>query len=98
MNPSKVIPDHAKDRFWFVVRDCLVEFHDMDKSIVRAKVNNFRKRVENFPEDGMELFYHSEPFDIACRIAKHRLNVDNYLPRYIEIRDCKNGKGSKKDV
>jgi hypothetical protein len=50
-------------------------------------VNRFRKKVEGLPVKEMELFFHSEPFDVACRLAGHPLRVEDYLERYLKIRD-----------
>jgi hypothetical protein len=85
-NPA-VIPEAAKEHFWTVVRECLVAFHGKSRNASRANVLRFRKKVEEYPKEAMELFYHHEPFDIACRIAKHPLSVDKHLKRYIHIRD-----------
>lgn len=35
----------------------------------------------------MEMFYHNEAFDVACRIAKQQLPVALHSQRYTEIRD-----------
>jgi hypothetical protein len=87
MSNSGVIPEDAKAQFWAVVRECLVEFHGKLPRASRAKVLQFRRRVEQYPKEAMELFYHNEPFVIACRIAKHRIPVDEHIKRYIEISD-----------
>jgi hypothetical protein len=44
-------------------------------------------KVEAMPLEEVELFYHSEPFDVACRLAQHPLDMENYLSRYVQIRD-----------
>ena len=36
----------------------------------------------------MELFYHADPFDVACNLADNPLNVKDYLDKYLEIRDA----------
>jgi hypothetical protein len=36
----------------------------------------------------MELFYHAEPWDVACDLANRELDMDDkILSRYLEIRD-----------
>ena len=35
----------------------------------------------------MDLFYHAEPFDVACNLADNALNVKDHLDEYLEIRD-----------
>ena len=87
MRHSAVIPDDAKTHFWIVVRECLIEFHGKPRISSRAKVLQFRRKVDEYPRQAMELFYHNEPFDIACRIAKHRISVNKHIKRYVQIRD-----------
>jgi hypothetical protein len=82
-----VISEDVKAHFWAVVRKCLVEFHGKSPIASRAKVLQFRGKVEAYPKEAMDLFYHNEPFDIACRIAKHRLRIEEHVQRYTEIRD-----------
>ncbi len=47
------------------------------------------------PREQMELFYHSEPFDVACRLAQHPLDLKDHLPRYLEIRDGQDSRHSQ---
>src|SRR5262245_49940272 len=35
----------------------------------------------------MELFYHAEPFDVACDLAGNPLNIKDYSAKYLAIRD-----------
>ena len=39
------------------------------------------------PVEQMDLFYHAEPFDVACNIAGQPLDVRDHLEDYLEIRD-----------
>ena len=39
------------------------------------------------PLKQMELFYHAEPFDVACNIADNPLDVKDHLDEYLEIRE-----------
>jgi len=71
-----MISEDVKDHFWAVVRECLIQFHGK-----ALEIEFFRKGVKD------DLFYHNEPFGIACRIAKNPLAVENYIERYIQIRD-----------
>jgi hypothetical protein len=87
MRISRIIPEDAKDHFWSVVKECLVEFHHRPRAWSQAKAKRFRARVEAMPHEQMELFYHSEPFDVACRLAQQPLDMGNYLSRYLQIRD-----------
>ena len=87
MKLSHVMPADAQDEFWSVVRRCIREFHaDVSRSIL-SKANRLRKKVANLPVKEMELFFHSEPFDVASRLAGHPLRVEDHLERYLKIRD-----------
>jgi hypothetical protein len=44
--------------------------------------------------DLADLFYHSEPFDVACDIANHPLNLEKYLDRYLHLRDEKHARAA----
>jgi hypothetical protein len=98
MSGSLVIPDDAKAEFWEVVTDCLRTFHKMTTQGAHRKVASVRKGVENLTTSQIELFYHSEPFDVACEIACNPLDVEPYLNRYLQIRDVKHGNGISKQV
>jgi len=98
MSKSLVIPDDAKAEFWEVATDCLRTFHKMTADDTRRKVSRARNGIENLTESQMELFYHSEPFDVACEIARNPLVVELYLDRYLQIRDVKHGNGISKQI
>ncbi len=87
MRASNVIPADAQDHFWSVVRCCVREFHTEVSPSLLSKVNRLRKKIEHLPLEEMELFFHSEPFDVACRLAGHPLKVEDHLERYLQIRD-----------
>jgi hypothetical protein len=87
MSGSKVIPKDAKDQFWSVVKKCLTEFHRKSPSWARERISQFFEMLEEKPEQEIELFYHSEPFDVACRLAGHSVSLEKHLRRYLEIRD-----------
>lgn len=93
MSSSKVVPAAAKDEFWAVVEDCLREFHEMRQEVIRRKAKKLRDAIERMKQAEVEFFYHSEPFDVACEIAEDPLNVEDYLDRYLHIRDEKHGNG-----
>jgi hypothetical protein len=88
MRSSNVIPEEAKEHFWSVVRECVREFHSEQAQFLRGKLSRLRKKVADLPIQEMELFYHSEPFDVACRLAQRPLKVKDYLERYLTIRDA----------
>jgi hypothetical protein len=96
MSSSKAVPDAAKDVFWAVVEDCLREFHAMKQEAIRRKAGKLRNAIESMTAAELEMFYHSEPFDVAGEIANKPLSVEDYLDRYLAIRDEKHGNGIPK--
>ena len=77
-----------EDVFWAVVRNCLRKFHKHGVISARRKTLKLRKAVE---AKGSELFYHSEPFDVACDIAERQLDLKDHLDDYLHIRDIRHG-------
>ena len=87
MKSSNIIPKDEQDHYWSVVRQCIRKFHSCCASAALREATRLRKRVEGMPVEQMELFYHAEPFDVACNLAKNPLDVKDYLDEYLEIRD-----------
>jgi hypothetical protein len=86
MSSSKVVAGVVKDEFWAVVEDCLREFHRLKQEIIRRKVGKLRNSTERMTTAEIDLFYHSEPFDVACEIADSPLDINP-----IWINTCKSG-------
>jgi hypothetical protein len=78
-----MIDSKAKDAFWDVVEDCLVEIHGLSKPAAHQRSVDLRARIES-PPTGMssEIFYHAEPFDVACDIAGRQLDLSHYRFQY----------------
>jgi hypothetical protein len=91
MKSSNVIPKDEQDHFWSVVRQCTRRFHARCASATLAAATRLRKKVNGMPVEQMELFYYAEPFDVACNLANHPLDVRDYLNEYLEIRDADTG-------
>jgi hypothetical protein len=88
MKSSNVIPKDEQDRFWSVVRQCIRKFHACCASSTLASATRLRKKVNGMPVEQMELFYHAEPFDVACNLADNPLDVKDHLNEYLIIRDA----------
>ena len=88
MRSSNVIPKDEQDHFWSVVRQCIRRFHDRSASRTLADATRLRKEVNAMPSEQMDLFYHAEPFDVACNLAEEALDVKDHLDEYLEIRDA----------
>jgi hypothetical protein len=83
---SKVISREAQEHFWRVVRACLREFHHASQDVL-ARVSKLRQKIDDAPIEEVELFFHGEPFNVACGLARHRLPIEPHLKKYLEIRD-----------
>ena len=88
MKLSDVVPKDEQEHFWSVVRQCIRRFHDRSASRALAEATRLRKKVKSMPSEQRVLFYHAEPFDVACNLADNALDVKVYLDEYLEIRDA----------
>jgi hypothetical protein len=81
-----VIDIKTKDTFWEVVEECLTAIHGLTKLEAHRRSLDLRTRIETAPA-GMssDIFYHAEPFDVACDIAGNQLNVSQYRQQYEPI-------------
>lgn len=68
-----------KNAYWAIVTDCLERFHGYDSRTALEAVRQLRQAIE-FPPSGdappgydSDLFYHNEPFDVACDVADTEL-------------------------
>lgn len=86
MKTSKVISAEYQEHFWRVVRTCLQEFHQASPAVL-DRSDRLRQKIDEAPIEEIELFFHGEPFDIACNLARRQLNVNDVLERYLQIRD-----------
>lgn len=87
MSRTEVTAAEAREQFWYVVAECLRVFHGKPGQAVTTAVSKLRGQVEGLSRQAKELFYHSEPFDVACEITGEDLSVTDHLSRYLEIRD-----------
>lgn len=76
----------AKNDFWMVVEQCLVQFHGSQRPDAHERAMELRQRIESPPNDmSTEILYHAEPFDVACDIANQPLDLAEFRQRYDEI-------------
>jgi len=76
----------ASKAFWEIVRDSLVELHDHSGDEASAKIERLRQRIASRSNDpGDDIIYHSEPFDVACRLANRDLGWEPVKEVYAEI-------------
>jgi hypothetical protein len=87
MKSSAVIPEDEQDHFWSVVRQCIRRFHACCASKTLAEATRLRKKVNGMQVEQIDLFYHAEPFDVACNLADNALDVKDHLDEYVQIRD-----------
>ncbi len=76
----------AADSFWEIVRICLMRFHGLSESQAQHKSTEFRRQIES-PPSGLssEIFYHAEPFDVACDIAGKPLDFPHHREEYLGV-------------
>lgn len=81
-----MIDRRAADSFWHVVRACLMTFHEFSDSEAGEKSMALRERIEA-PPAGMssDIFYHAEPFDVACDIAGKPRDLSECREQYDTI-------------
>ena len=67
---SLTIDPAAKDSYWRVVEECLVQFHGFDPLRAINEGRAARRRFEAAPPGvSGDLIYHTEPFYTACDLA-----------------------------
>jgi hypothetical protein len=86
MKTSHVTSAAYQEHFWHVVKACLREFHNATPAVM-SRMYKLRHKIEEAPMEEIELFFHGEPFNIACGIARHRLPIEPHRERYLELRD-----------
>lgn len=76
----------AAESFWHAVKACLEEFHNFTEVEAERRGAALREQIES-PPTGMSsnMFYHAEPFDVACDIAARKVNLADNRQRYDEI-------------
>ncbi len=75
--------------FWDAVVECLVQFHGIDHGQAYLLTLDLRRRlaVRGARLEEVDLFYHEEPFKIACTLANHELDIDKHWGQYEAILD-----------
>ena len=86
MKTSKVVSPESQEHFWHVVGACLREFHHASQAVL-GRMSKLRQKIEDAPIEEIELFFHGEPFNVACGLARQRLPIEPHLQRYLEIRE-----------
>jgi hypothetical protein len=81
-----------KEAYWGIVTGCLERFHNFSHWQALAASRDLRDviespRYQDAPPPGYnsELFYHSEPFYVACDVAGRDLNLAEHRAEYDEL-------------
>jgi hypothetical protein len=84
--------ESLKDAYWAIVTDCLVQFHQHSPQAARELSLELRDVIESprhqdAPPPGYDsrLFYHGEPFHVACDLAGRGLDLDRHRAAYDEL-------------
>lgn len=84
LNLSLIDP-HTRSEFWEVVRECLIELHGLSQFEALQRSHDLRKQIETPPGLNSDLFYHNEPFQVACDITGQQFDLAQYCARYEAI-------------
>ncbi len=83
MSQSFTFPPGSKDDYWDVVEDCLHNPHRLSRPHAKQLTEGFRGIIENPPPDiSSDIFYHAEPFDVACDLAGQELELERNRDEY----------------
>jgi len=86
MSQSFTFPPGSKDDYWDVVEDCLHNLHRLSRPDAKQRTDVLRGIIENPPPDiSSDIFYHAEPFDVACDLAGEKLEIDDNRDEYYLI-------------
>ena len=81
-----MIDAKAKDTFWEVVEGCLIDIHGLSQHEAHRRSIDLRTRIESAPVGiSSDIFYHAEPFDVACDIVGRQLDLSQYRRQYEPI-------------
>ncbi len=80
------IDPRMKKAYWNVVQDCLVEILGFSAREAKSMGNDLRRKIDK-PPAGIsgDIFYHNEPFDVACDLAKKKIECFNCQQKYDSI-------------
>lgn len=78
-----------KEAYWAIVIDCLERFHGFTHRQALSASRDLRDviespRYQDAPPPGYdsELFYHNEPFYVACDVAGRELDLHEHRAEY----------------
>jgi hypothetical protein len=76
----------VKNSYWKVVQDCLVEILGFSRREANSMGKDLRRKIDEAPgEISKDLFYHNEPFDIACDLARRKIECSDCQEKYESI-------------
>jgi hypothetical protein len=79
-----MIRESAKTAFWNEVESCLVSLFHCSKEDAHQKTEKLQENLKNMPVG--DVFYHSEPFDVACDISGTK-PTDDVRDNYFKMRE-----------
>ena len=88
-----VIPREAKEAFWKTIEKCLIKFHGFNPEKAQKACLELYANIESMPieflkkkeEYDSDIFYHNEPFYVACNLAQNSLDLKEHYQAYKEI-------------
>ena len=76
-------------KYWYVVKNCLVQFHNKTESQAQVEIDEFIKRLNKPPKIDTEIVFHQEPYytahelvsdiHITCIADEHKKEYDGIV-------------------
>ncbi|CAA9302205.1 MAG: hypothetical protein AVDCRST_MAG68-701 [uncultured Gemmatimonadetes bacterium] len=84
-----MITGQQAEVFWSVVAECLVRFHAHPVTLACKEVAEYRAHLAEAPK-GMRrgMVYHSEPFEVASRIAGDAVQLSDVAQEYAAMMEA----------
>jgi len=83
---SEVMQEELNDKFWDVVTECLVVFHERSVPQAMAICTARRESLSLSEPSTIEMIYAEEPFDMACQLENKPLELLSFKKKYQKIK------------
>ena len=66
-----------KKKYWLIVVDCLIEFHDIPKAEAIKLTKEYKNKFKLLGKETYNFLFHEGSFTSACHIAKNDIQMDS---------------------
>ncbi len=81
-----MIDARSRNEFWKVVERCMIELLDIPPEKARTSWVELSRHVESVPNElASEIFFHAEPYDVACDLAGVEPTFSQHRSAYHQI-------------